>query len=1570
MKLIKTMKSKIKKWILRASVASLSLLAPSSISQTQETSTNLRYKEEKLLLSGNNSQSENYELNNDYDFLNKSSDIKSFFTNLRYKEKLEDQSSLQFHIKDSIIEQDSKKTKWKVLFIPIGVAGDNKDSKNLKEMAELSNTVKVKDKYYNQFITVKPYFNSQFKTTSPTENFSNQNSFYIRTQWTSSSNCNGHKERPWTDKYDDIVGYRGDDNEGSREIYWKHKSIAEKCGSRGCWTTHYLHETSQKITSNYFNYGKQNDYHLNFYLKKKALDFLDNFNYEITSWRNEISFGENSNRKIIHWKHDDKIKGQQAWYGSWCNELTIAGDEEIDVRFNLTKWNGMKISDFQDLGKALSCQEIHKDEIFKNLNIDESSRKIIIESDTMGGLKRFKNEFDSKDVVENRIKLAKELLRLPTEYQLTDKIKIKCSYGFKINENDDTKFSLTFKINKIFYDGEDLTDSFKKNITVELNNRTFLTMVKDCKTYDWTNKWMKMINSLNDFFTEVEVVKNIPIKFTESQIYIDNATIKSNLNFKYGKKINLNNLSKLQDSADIRKALLSQVVDDRRILITPPNPAKHFGGKWLVFSPVEVEYTLTNSRQNFNENEILLVNGERIPVLNGKFKYHMKDMRKNASDNERVALNEEDKHKPQNELDEANSRLKNEYVVEVQQFREGSNNHEPPIFTYKVNFIIVEQVVHQQIKYFAWNPEIHPEQKKKITEFETDDEGNTKFDDDGQPIKNPYYDPEIDPQTGTKKQMVWIPKGTLSKQIVKDLSFWYPNLDDLNDFGIFAEAQVLGKGALRNLKIDEFLEEKKYGRIHTDEAQTKFNSTLETNYFMYQLYSKSDSKWITNHTIKDRVSLTPKGGLSPNAYMSYEGIWLLGSNINSTTRITPKGRGTQTERGGTISNLKLVLIDEDNQPFDYFLDSIKKYKDSKNRPLDYKFENFWTSYLGRYFIAYLGATKHMSEEIVTKLPHEELHPLYDEWVKTTLENSKPFKLDNSKLLFDFRWSELTPFRGQTNKQKLKQSVEKYIDMNMSSVSHTKNLVKNKDWFIKEFSNINEETDFLDELSKVYIYNSPEFENYKGVKLTLLGKGKYALSKKELYFRNEAWHIYEPPIDLSKLKFEKEHLYLKINKDDFATESEFVEINGKKEPNPKYNDSYIDSWNDRYIAEIESEIFKFLHEQLDKYTYKYFDEKEQKHITISSPPIWLTERDNILKDVKIANLSNVLAFLARGKVMESSINLELVGVNDNLLNKKIIKIRNDGDGGKFHLKNLTKIFLDKPIELVETSPEAIAYKIKKQVVDEAETLKLKLDEDYSIFMINYWLYFLDLVADIKELEKVADEDFLKKLTERKNFITKNSTFDYEGTKRKVQVIPPSLTFEKLMQSKNKIIKLYENNIYNNNLRINIFSKLIVVCPITKKTEGFAYINALNQVRDDYRPDLDPEWINLNPDKINDFKGNKLTAEEVVKSWWFGLLMTLLGLAVITGTVFLIKFIYSRYGGTFGKRPSKPKSKKDYEKEQKRKTLKQEANLSQNNPDTSVKQTKTANKESKETAVKTPTKVIKTNKQSEKNPKINK
>ncbi|MGC7165096.1 Mbov_0399 family ICE element protein, partial [Metamycoplasma hominis] len=159
---------------------------------------------------------------------------------------------------------------------------------------------------------------------------------------------------------------------------------------------------------------------------------------------------------------------------------------------------------------------------------------------------------------------------------------------------------------------------------------------------------------------------------------------------------------------------------------------------------------------------------------------------------------------------------------------------------------------------------------------------------------------------------------------------------------------------------------------------------------------------------------------------------------------------------------------------------------------------------------------------------------------------------------------------------------------MSSNTLTKNLIENKDWFISEFSNITEENKFLEELANVSIYGTEQNQNYEGVKLTLIGKGLYANSRKEIYFRNEAWHVYNPPIDLSTLDIQNEFI-LNVSKKSFEE---------KNIPE--------DVVDERYRKAIEKEVINFITNQLLQYQLKTKSSGKEIEMLLN-------------KDVEIANL---------------------------------------------------------------------------------------------------------------------------------------------------------------------------------------------------------------------------------------------------------------------------------------------------------------------------------------------------------------
>ncbi len=175
-------------------------------------------------------------------------------------------------------------------------------------------------------------------------------------------------------------------------------------------------------------------------------------------------------------------------------------------------------------------------------------------------------------------------------------------------------------------------------------------------------------------------------------------------------------------------------------------------------------------------------------------------------------------------------------------------------------------------------------------------------------------------------------------------------------------------------------------------------------------------------------------------------------------------------------------------------------------------------------------------------------------------------------------------------------------------------------------------------------------------------------KKKYILENEAWHIYNPPIDLSKIDIQ-DNLTFNISKQTFE---------GKNIPEEVADENYRKA--------IENKVLSFINFQLLEYKNKTKQNGKEIEMILG-------------KDLEIANFNEVIAHLMRGKVLDKPIELKLIGKNANLYNYKTINFKNLGDGGKFNLKNLSYVLMDNKNIIKETNPSKIKL---------VEMLKLLLD----------------------------------------------------------------------------------------------------------------------------------------------------------------------------------------------------------------------------------------------------------------------
>ncbi|WP_027333078.1 Mbov_0399 family ICE element protein [Mycoplasmopsis gallinarum] len=1081
------------------------------------------------------------------------------------------------------------------------------------------------------------------------------------------------------------------------------------------------------------------------------------------------------------------------------NKTLIFNIESQNLNFNakVKKWNGLEINSAIKLISSLNNLNVinHKQKLFNAFNVKNNSQKIILKSDTMGTLNSSIDKSIYINGKSNKEKLLEIIQTMNGEMTIPNSnLRLKYSYDMKVNKAGDA-FDLIFKVKNIFKGDSDISNDFLSLINKEINGDYAFSSIENLSAKE---KQFLFVNSHSDnsqkedlrrlyylfhnLLSEngIGVIQNIPVALSPSAIYDtygENGFV-SRLSFNYGKVVRDVSLWEIQNE---NWSVEHQFADD--VPVKLKNKSGNYGGKWLVHSPLKVIFNTNKS-----ESEILFINGKKIDVLNRVFEYDLKDLRDSAN-------NSDDENDSDSETE---PKAKNHYVVEIKKYRAGSNNNDEPVSTYKIEFVIVEQALNQNIKYFAWDPENNPKQKELITKYLSDENGNELRDQYGNKVLNPKYDPEINVKTGTKQQLVWIPQNALSEKITRTLKFWYPNMQNLNDYGIFANASVLGKGALRSLTIDENI---------------KKTGLAETSYARIKLYDKAQNKWLSAEE-QEWETFDVENAEGENAYISNEGIWLITA---------------ETEH--TISNMELVLIDKNNSPYNYFLDEIDNKKDNENLSLSLHFTNFWESKLGTYFENWLRLAKSFNSEVINNLTYNEILPLYNEMVISSANVENLSQIDYAKDIFnDYEWSDFDNLNGLTDITEIENKVNEWLDFNLKNNLQTKNLIRNEDYVVLPLdSSLLNKQRFYENLAKVKLYTDEDFADYRGVKLLLKGKGKYANSEKEIYLKNTAWHEYNPPIDLSTLEI-NDYFEFELNKADFVEEGLF-------------------SWeiDKRYRDAVENKVRELIETELLNYQNK--TRNEGKEIEI-----WLD------KDVYIDKLASQITYLMRGKALDKTIEISLKGLNANLKNEKVLYFKNIGDGGKFNLQNLSYLLLDEKLSLKTIKIKEIQKQLVEFMKSKLESLNLILDSDLNIYMINYEPYWLDLIMDLND-EKLNDDEYAEirsAIEKRKVYLEAHKTY------RNIEIPFNTLNLDlnaKLSQQKQNILSLmrYESNLDLNKLnKYYHFWKQFILLPNSENVEDFGYGNIFNTVKITLNSSDDDRTI---IDVIKDDEDNKKVIDEI-------------------------------------------------------------------------------------------------------------
>ena len=442
-------------------------------------------------------------------------------------------------------------------------------------------------------------------------------------------------------------------------------------------------------------------------------------------------------------------------------------------------------------------------------------------------------------------------------------------------------------------------------------------------------------------------VSNLKVKFRPSNLF-KKLNLEKRLKFALGKWV------------DFEKHT-TELVDDK--LVRDPEdtkPLTHtgkewYGGRWIAHSPLKAIFDTLD-----DETEVLKVNGKRIDVLDRHFEEELVDNRKDSNDNGSI-FDYGVQHDENTQKTKENSHKKNEYKIEITKYKKPGNLDSDIEYTYTKTIVVDSKSSQMKFKWYAWDPAKNPKQKELIEQYLRDEKGNVKKDDNGEPIKNPKYDPAIDPETGTKKQLVWYNfsyfhktngyllnnEGKLEEK--QDFSKYYSNEKEKKyyketklpyntktlfppdaflkeSYGTIMEASVLGKGALKQL----------IGK--------------NQNFTLFKLNKQGFFEKIDDKHYKQLATETGE-----SSYFSESGLWMFASNTK-----------------GGITNFKLVYIKENSNPHSYLTDNVPEMVGKYITPL-------WKTQEGVSFKNYL-LKKGMTEEDIDNLKYEDAMEHYKSYI--------------------------------------------------------------------------------------------------------------------------------------------------------------------------------------------------------------------------------------------------------------------------------------------------------------------------------------------------------------------------------------------------------------------------------------------------------------------------------------------------------------------------------------------------------------------------------------------------------------
>ncbi|QSB07365.1 hypothetical protein JS510_02530 [Mycoplasma tauri] len=1076
-----------------------------------------------------------------------------------------------------------------------------------------------------------------------------------------------------------------------------------------------------------------------------------------------------------------------------------------------------------------------------NSNLKISNNALHLISDTMKSIssdeiQKFEGNENLNHRVSNKTKLDNIFSTIYTHNSNDFSIK----YKFKWKKHDEKHINIFVEIQNILKDGKDVLPEIKN-----IDRNSFYK--ENLNNPHLFKKFFTVMDSLQS--SNFLVYKNLFVNMTPSDSYKtylgknlgDNLIVSNNYFNSIGRIDSLEEyFNEHQNLDDFVRSEEPQKQDNKENEIKYKD--KFFDGTYLIKNPVDLIFTSQES-----ENDIMLINGEKVPVLNRKFIKKLQDKRKLIAGDKELKLDDSQSKKDKKE---------NEYLVELLRYKKNSNNEGEPIQKFTRIYEIIDKKIDQSFKYYGWDPENNFEQKLLISPYLINEKGEKIKDKDNKLIPNKKYDKRINPNTGTKEQVIWLSNKMLGDFDLKDsLSFVYPNLSNSKkediDFGIFANSSVLGKGALRNFAIDE-----------------KFDDYV--GYYKVKLFDKVGDRYVKVEK-PNYEELSSESGNSQFSYMSEEGIWIVAAHIADNS--------FGFEEAESISNVSIVLIDENNSPDSLFLNQIKgKLYDKNNKPINDYFYVYThgKNFISDTFVKYLLQNVKVPENELNYLPYDKVINYYRDYInylsKFSLSDADDniYKYDD---LFSYpfvEWSELKNLNGLTYanekdekiineyREKVKNQVLNYVYRNLRKSRELwkigfKSNIDDGDWYIKEWNTKENTEAWLDEALNVVLFDSDNFNDYKGLEFTVSGKNKFSNQSKKFYLKNNAWNIFYPPIDLSVLNINKQFT---------------IDIGAN-------------------YSEDSKEVYKKINEEVLNIINKEFDSLENNKLKID-------------KDIFIENLDKSISKLVRGNKISKGVNLTVKGINANIHNQILINIKNIAAPPKFDLSLLNNVLSNNFVITSEGSIENLSQEIVDGAVEILKEYELEYKNDYLIALVSSKIYKLPLFVNDEELNKYSYTDKLNELFKKNKYISIN------GNK---VVVPYEIKDQELKAKYENNIKLKVKEINDNNFvsqNNNIARWRIFTLVHGKDTKGFSSLGVINNINKNIVPNI-KDIIDDNKDdplkkENGDIHGQKLNGKnKITKKINYAIYITIgiFSIVLIIGSIYAIRYYLNRKGFKAGK-----------------------------------------------------------------------